>query len=370
MVWRFLITLVLIPHATSQKLCQSSKLSLSRCSTMASEIEEVSRTEFPQFDVVTDFSDHKFTNWKDHNFTPGGLVCKQIMREWKILSENLPETIYVRAYEARIDLLRAVIVGAKGTPYHDGLFFFDLAFPQNYPNSPPKVNYRSYGYELNPIIYSNGYICLSILNSRSGKMSEAWNPSSTVLQILVSLQALVLNEKAFYNEAILKPAWSSKRYSQKVFASNCRTMQAVLRSPPLNFKEFVTAHFCRRACSILKAIDAYKDGVVAVGQFDETQCYLVSKTTKVSKTYAREMNSLYCKMFSIFSNIAAPGLDKLSLPCPKPVPIKTVSDSAASNPPQATPANKESKKSITGKILEMVKRVYKKITSSKSSHRS
>lgn len=47
------------------------------------------------------------------------------------------DTIFVRAYESRMDLLRAVIIGAEGTPYHDGLFFFDVSFPDNYPLVPP-----------------------------------------------------------------------------------------------------------------------------------------------------------------------------------------------------------------------------------------
>lgn len=47
------------------------------------------------------------------------------------------ETIYVCAFEERMDLMRAAIVGASGTPYHDGLFFFDICFPPEYPNEPP-----------------------------------------------------------------------------------------------------------------------------------------------------------------------------------------------------------------------------------------
>ncbi|KAF6141984.1 hypothetical protein GIB67_037952 [Kingdonia uniflora] len=46
-------------------------------------------------------------------------------------------TIFVRVYEERINLLRAAIVGAPGTPYHDGLFFFDFFLPSDYPNEPP-----------------------------------------------------------------------------------------------------------------------------------------------------------------------------------------------------------------------------------------
>jgi ubiquitin-conjugating enzyme E2 O len=47
------------------------------------------------------------------------------------------DTIFVRVYETRMDLLRAAIIGAEGTPYHDGLFFFDVFFPSGYPNVPP-----------------------------------------------------------------------------------------------------------------------------------------------------------------------------------------------------------------------------------------
>lgn len=48
-----------------------------------------------------------------------------------------PDTIFVRACETRMDLLRAVVIGAEGTPYHDGLFFFDIYFPDSYPRVPP-----------------------------------------------------------------------------------------------------------------------------------------------------------------------------------------------------------------------------------------
>ncbi|KAL4554542.1 hypothetical protein LXL04_039374 [Taraxacum kok-saghyz] len=46
--------------------------------------------------------------------------------KWRILDDGLPDTIFVRAYESRMDLLWAVIIGPEGTPYHDGLFFFDV----------------------------------------------------------------------------------------------------------------------------------------------------------------------------------------------------------------------------------------------------
>lgn len=47
------------------------------------------------------------------------------------------DSIYVRVFEERMDLMRTAIVGASGTPYQDGLFFFDTLFPPEYPNEPP-----------------------------------------------------------------------------------------------------------------------------------------------------------------------------------------------------------------------------------------
>uniref|UniRef100_A0A2P2JDJ1 Uncharacterized protein MANES_04G071900 n=1 Tax=Rhizophora mucronata TaxID=61149 RepID=A0A2P2JDJ1_RHIMU len=90
---------------------------------------------FNRFDLVQDPLDHHFcgSNVQANN---GRKWAKKVQQEWNILQNNLPEGIYVRAYEDRMDLLRAVIVGAYGTPYQDGLFFFDFQLPPEYPDVP------------------------------------------------------------------------------------------------------------------------------------------------------------------------------------------------------------------------------------------
>lgn len=50
----------------------------------------------------------------------------------------------------RMDLLRAAVAGAAGTPYHDQLFFFDVQLPPEYPHVPPLVQYHSWGMRANP----------------------------------------------------------------------------------------------------------------------------------------------------------------------------------------------------------------------------
>ncbi|KAK7363471.1 hypothetical protein VNO77_05615 [Canavalia gladiata] len=166
---------------------------------------------FGRFDVVSDDSDHQFLRSNNgHCFSNSkSEVYKAIMREWKTLEQNLPESIYVRVYERRIDLMRAVIVGAAGTPYHDGLFFFDIAFPSDYPKHPPLLHFHSFGLRVNSNLYTNGRVCLSLLNTWIGNKREKWDPcESTLLQVLLSIQGLVLNEKPFFNE----PGYERERF--------------------------------------------------------------------------------------------------------------------------------------------------------------
>ena len=63
---------------------------------------------------------------------------------------SLPPDIYVVVYEDRCDLLQAVIKGPQDSPYADGLFFFDIQLPSEYPDLPPRVYYHSHGDRLNP----------------------------------------------------------------------------------------------------------------------------------------------------------------------------------------------------------------------------
>ncbi|CAH8358293.1 unnamed protein product [Eruca vesicaria subsp. sativa] len=101
---------------------------------------------FKRFDIVEDLVDHQYASKGTASQTHSKEWAKRIQEEWRVLENDLPETIFVRAYESRMDLLRAVIIGADGTPYHDGLFFFDIFFPDTYPSVPPYFEDFSYGH--------------------------------------------------------------------------------------------------------------------------------------------------------------------------------------------------------------------------------
>lgn len=271
--------------------------------------DPTSAASFPRFDAVNDDSDHHYVNINKNAAcfaSASSGVHKKIMNEWKILEKNLPESIFVRVYERRIDLLRAVIVGAAGTPYHDGLFFFDIAFPPDYPARPPMVQYHSFGYRINPNLYDSGKVCLSLINTWTGKKAEKWDPNgSTILQLLLSIQALVLNEKPYFNEPGTNAAWSrrllekrSNSYNEDVFRINCRKMIILLRRPPKNFEVFVKLHFRDRARSILSACEAYINGRAKIGFYRSEE---KSESHSVSENFKKMMKALYPELWTQFS---------------------------------------------------------------------
>ena len=60
---------------------------------------------------------------------------------------------------------RGCVEGPKNSPYSGGLFYFEMKFPENYPNSGPiDVQMRTPIYHPN-ISNKHGHICVSYLNN-------------------------------------------------------------------------------------------------------------------------------------------------------------------------------------------------------------
>ncbi|XP_076908830.1 putative ubiquitin-conjugating enzyme E2 23 [Bidens hawaiensis] len=236
---------------------------------------EVEVSRFKGFDIVKDPLDHYYLG-ANAQTNASRRWLKKVQQDWNILKKNLPDGIYVRVYENRMDLLRAVIVGAYGTPYQDGLFFFDFHLPPEYPDVPPSAYYHSGGWRINPNLYEEGKVCLSLLNTWTGRGNEVWDPqSSSILQVLVSLQGLVLNSKPYFNEAgydkqVGTPEGekNSFSYNENTFLLNCKTIMHLIRRPPKDFEDLVQKHFRERGYYILKACDAYMKGYL-IGSLTE-----------------------------------------------------------------------------------------------------
>lgn len=115
------------------------------------------------------------------------------------------------------------------------------------------VYYYSGGLRLNPNLYSCGKVCLSLLGTWHGEETEMWVPGqSTMLQVLVSIQALILNAKPFFNEPGFEISYvgaegekRSRKYNEDAFALSLKTMIYTLRRPPQVSVNYSSVHFMK-----------------------------------------------------------------------------------------------------------------------------
>ena len=145
---------------------------------------------------------HHYIN---NSVTLNANLMRRIRKEHKILQGSLPEGIWVRTWADRLDLIRVLIIGADGTPYNLAPFVVDFQFPQEFPRVPPNAHFHSWTSGLgriNPNLYEDGKICLSLLGTWSGEEKhESWSETgSSMLQVIVSLLGLVLVKEPYYSK--------------------------------------------------------------------------------------------------------------------------------------------------------------------------
>ncbi|KAE8147500.1 hypothetical protein BDV25DRAFT_169091 [Aspergillus avenaceus] len=197
----------------------------------------------------------------DHHFLsqiPMGnstLCFRRVQKEFDILRCSLPAGIFVRTWESRMDLLRVLILGPRGTPYEHAPFVIDFYFSDEFPNKPPAAFFHSwtnrYGM-INPNLQEDGGICLSLLDTWPGKNpTERWSPNnSTILQVLVSIMGLVLVKEPFYNEAGYEALavagdrrLESGQYTEKVFLMTRKFIQHALEHPVSGLEDVLAWHY-------------------------------------------------------------------------------------------------------------------------------
>jgi ubiquitin-protein ligase len=178
---------------------------------------------------------------------------KRIIKEIKELEDStkiMEESgIYFHYNEDNISILYAMMVGPEKTPYEKGFYFFKFEYPENYPMEPPKAKYMTQGMifglngnlvpvRFNPNLYTDGKVCLSMLNTWSG---PGWVPTNTICNVLVAIQALVLNEEPLRNEPGYETAdyKDLKKYNDIIEYSNIKiALLEMLEKQPQGFEIF------------------------------------------------------------------------------------------------------------------------------------
>ncbi|KAK7929889.1 hypothetical protein WMY93_006284 [Mugilogobius chulae] len=174
-----------------------------------------------------------------------------VRKEMALLATSLPEGIMIKTFEDRMDLFSALIKGPTRTPYEDGLFLFDIQLPNIYPAVPPLFRYLSQcSGRLNPNLYDNGKVCVSLLGTWIGKGTERWTSKSSLLQVLISIQGLILVNEPYYNEAgfdsdrgLQEGYENSRCYNEMALIKMVQSMTQLLQHPVDVFKQEIQQHF-------------------------------------------------------------------------------------------------------------------------------
>ena len=216
---------------------------------------------------------HHYASTASGKTNPPATKMVRLAQELADLSNSLPfehtNAIFVRVDKERVDMMKAIIMGAGDTPYAHGAFEYDLYLDNNYPNEPPKMNLTTTGsgaIRFNPNLYNCGKVCLSLLGTWRGQATENWDPRvSTILQLLMSTQAIIMSEEVYFNEPGFEgeqgtPEGERKNeaYSNVVRLGNIKyAMVGQIRNPPKGFETVVRRHFYLKKDAILKEVKGW-----------------------------------------------------------------------------------------------------------------
>ena len=150
-------------------------------------------------------------------------AIKRIAKDVKYILNNevslSMENIYYKHDEENVFKGYGLIIGQKDTPYGYGYYFFEFDFPDNYPFSPPLVRYLTNdgSMRFNPNLYTNGKVCLSVLNTWSG---ESWTSCQSINSILFTLSTVLCENPLLNEPGIQKMNIEVEKYNYLVTYKN------------------------------------------------------------------------------------------------------------------------------------------------------
>ncbi|XP_044731226.1 baculoviral IAP repeat-containing protein 6 [Chrysoperla carnea] len=279
---------------------------------------------------------------------------KRLAQEAVTLSTSLPlsfsSSVFVRCDTDRLDVMKVLITGPADTPYANGCFELDVYFPPDYPQAPMMINLETTGrhtVRFNPNLYNDGKVCLSVLNTWHGRPEEKWNAqTSSFLQVLVSIQSLILVPEPYFNEPGYERSrgtptgtQSSLEYNANIYQATVRwAMLEQIRNPSPCFKQVIHTHFWLKRHEISTQIERWITELETIAPEKRTSSggTRSSSSRRVPAVSALALKHHYIQLYEELSRLKTPeGLEDLEDHIKS---IPTTASSATTTPTSTTPS--------------------------------
>ncbi|XP_030370289.1 baculoviral IAP repeat-containing protein 6 isoform X2 [Scaptodrosophila lebanonensis] len=283
-------------------------------------LEAMKKLQFDTYDMVVEAENNGFRFVVSHHFEKMVRLSgdryhpsrvKRLAQEAVTLSTSLPlsfsSSVFVRCDTDRLDIMKVLITGPADTPYANGCFEFDVYFPPDYPNLPMLINLETTGrhsVRFNPNLYNDGKVCLSVLNTWHGRPEEKWNAqTSSFLQVLVSIQSLILVPEPYFNEPGFERSRgtpsgtnSSREYNSNIYQACVRwAMLEQIRNPSPCFKDIIQKHFWLKREEICTQIEGWIDEL-GKPQYTERSSRTISFNSMVLRRHYRHLREELAKL--------------------------------------------------------------------------
>lgn len=149
------------------------------------------------------------------------------------------ENIFIIPDDEDLTLVRCLIIGPNDTPYENGLYFYEVRFPDNYPYSPPKVKYLTNdgNTRMHPNFYSCGKVCVSIIGTWNG---PGWTSCQSLSSVLLTFLSLFIKNPLWQEPGFAEERTQRNRdYNKLIAYENIRIgVIKMMKNTPSGFDAF------------------------------------------------------------------------------------------------------------------------------------
>ena len=183
---------------------------------------------------------------------------RRIMGDLRELLKDPLYEVFIHFDESDINQMIVMIRGQEG-PYEFCQFLFHIRFSDDYPMTPPILKFCSSDgrTRLNPNLYIEGKVCLSILGTWQG---DPWTSVMTIKTVILSIMALVMTSEPLRNEPGMEssPADRIETYNQIVEYASLNILVNQIESPSEMFAPLLKnmkAQFIKDYPALIEKVD-------------------------------------------------------------------------------------------------------------------